>query len=349
MTGGGLAPILWEPSESFDRSTNFARYLAWLRERRGLDFSGYLDTWAWSTRSIEEFWGSLWDFFGVRASRPYECVLPERQMPGARWFPGALLNYAEHVFRQPQTDRPALLFASERHSPEATSWTDLRRQVGAVAEALREMGVRPGDRVVGYLPNIPQAVVALLASASLGAIWSGCSPDFGTQGVVERFRQIEPRVLIAVDGYQYNGKAIDRLPVVAELQNALPSLEHTVLVPYLDARATLAGAQTWDALLARDAALRFEQLPFDHPLWVLYSSGTTGLPKAIVHGHGGILLEHLKALVLQCDVRPEDRLFWFTTTGWMMWNLQVGGLLTGCTCVLYDGSAPRSGQDALPS
>jgi acetoacetyl-CoA synthetase len=339
MTAIGAAPpILWEPSESFSRRTNFARYLAWLRSERGLALSGYMDAWEWSTRNLEDFWASLWDFLEIRASQPYDCVLPERRMPGARWFPGARLNYAEHAFRNADGGRPALLFASERHALQATSWPELRRQVAAVADALREMGVRPGDRVVGYLPNIPQAVVALLASASLGALWSSCSPDFGTQGVVERFRQIEPRVLIAVDGYAYNGKPIGRLPVVRELRQALPSLEHTVLVPYLDADAELPGAERWDALLAQDAELRFEQVPFEHPLWVLYSSGTTGLPKAIVQGHGGILLEHLKALTLQCDVHPEDRLFWFTTTGWMMWNLQVGGLLTGCTCVLYDGS-----------
>jgi acetoacetyl-CoA synthetase len=339
MTSGPVsAPVLWEPSRAVNRWTNFARWLAWLRRERGLAFEGYLEAWEWSTRSIEDFWGSLWDFFEVRASRPYDCVLPDRRMPGARWFPGARLNYAEHVFRHPPSDRPALLFASERQPLHATSWPELRRQVGAAAAALREMGVGPGDRVVGYLPNTPHAVVALLASASLGAIWSSCSPDFGTQGVVERFRQIEPRVLIAVDGYPYNGKPVGRLPVVAELRGALPSVAHTVLVPYLDPGAELSGTTRWEELLARDAELSFEQVPFDHPLWVLYSSGTTGLPKAIVQGHGGILLEHLKALVLQCDVKPEDRLFWFTTTGWMMWNLQVGGLLTGCTCVLYDGS-----------
>jgi acetoacetyl-CoA synthetase len=259
-------------------------------------------------------------------------------MPGAHWFPGARLNYAEHVFRNETEARPALLFSSERHHLETISWRELRRQAGAVAASLREMGVGPGDRVVAYLPNIPQAVVALLACASVGAIWSSCSPDFGAQGVVERFEQIEPRVLFAVDGYQYGGRALDRLPVVRELQAALPKLRHTVLVPYLDPHATASGTVSWNDLLARDGELELEQLPFDHPLWVLYSSGTTGLPKAMVHGHGGILLEHLKALALQCDLKPEDRLFWFTTTGWMMWNLLMGGLLVGCTCVLYDGS-----------
>jgi acetoacetyl-CoA synthetase len=341
------ARILWEPSAAFNQRTNFSRYLRWLEQQRGLRFSGYLDTWQWSTREIEAFWGSLWDFFEVRAQRPYDSVLPDRRMPGADWFPGARLNYAEHVFRNETADRPALLFSSERHHLEPTSWRELKRQVAAVAASLREMGVGPGDRVVAYLPNIPQAVVALLACACVGAVWSSCSPDFGAQGVVERFRQIEPRVLFAVDGYQYGGRALGRMPVVRELQAALPTLRHTVLVPYLNPHATAVGTVSWNDLLTRDAELDFEQVPFDHPLWVLYSSGTTGLPKAMVHGHGGIVLEHLKALALQCDVKPEDRLFWFTTTGWMMWNLLMGGLLVGCTCVLYDGSPTYPDVSAL--
>jgi acetoacetyl-CoA synthetase len=330
--------VLWEPSPESSERTNFARYLAWLERERGLHFSGYLDAWRWSTTEIEAFWASLWDHFGVRASRPYDFVLSGRTMPGARWFGGATLSWAEHVFRNETEGRPALLYASERAPPQAMSWAELRRQVASVAAALRRMGVVRGDRVVAYLPNIPEAVTLLLACASVGAIWSSCSPDFGTQGVVERFQQIEPRVLFAVDGYVYGGKSIARRDVVEALRAALPSLQHTVLVPYLDADAELPGAARWDTLLEQRAELRFEQVPFEHPLWVLYSSGTTGLPKAIVHGHGGILLEHLKALALQCDVKPEDRVFWFTTTGWMMWNLLVGGLLTGCTCVLYDGS-----------
>ena len=318
--------------------TTFARYLAWLERARGLRFSGYLDAWEWSAENIEDFWASVWEFFEVRASRSYDAVLRERRMPGSDWFPGATLNYAEHAFRNATGDRPALLYASERRDVTAIGWRELEAQVASVADALREMGVRKGERVVGYLPNTPEAVVALLACASLGAVWSSCSPDFGAQGVVERFRQIEPTLLFAVDGYAYAGRSLDRTEVVEDLRRALPSLRHTVLVPYLDPGANLPGTVAWSALLTRNAKLTFEQVPFSHPLWVLYSSGTTGPPKAIVHGHGGILLEHLKALALQCDVKPEDRLFWFTTTGWMMWNLQIGGLLTGCTCVLYDGS-----------
>jgi acetoacetyl-CoA synthetase len=352
--------VLWEPSAAFNERATFASYLAWLERERALRFTAddqtaadaYLDTWSWSVREIEQFWASVWDFFEVRASRPYEQVLPERRMPGARWFPGAALNYAEHVFRNEVEDRPALLVASERGGLAEVGWAELRRQVAAIAHALREMGVGPGDRVAGYLPNIPQAVVAFLACASIGAVWSSCSPDFGAQGVAERFRQIEPRVLIAVDGYRYGGRAIDRLGLIEELRKGLPSLRQAVIVPYLDpARASDAarttGAILWSELLRRDAPLEFHQVPFDHPLWVLYSSGTTGLPKAMVQGHGGILLEHLKALALQCDVKREDRLFWFTTTGWMMWNLLIGGLLVGCTCVLYDGNPMHPDPDAL--
>jgi acetoacetyl-CoA synthetase len=339
--------VLWSPSTEASARTNFVRYLDWLEHTRGLRFSGYLDAWEWSTAHIEDFWGSLWDFFDVRASNPYDAVLRERRMPGAEWFPGARLSYAEHAFRNATDERPALLCASERRGLASVSWAELEAHVASVADALRGMGVRRGDRVAGYLPNIPEAVVALLACASLGAVWSSCSPDFGVQGVVERFRQIEPTVLFAVDGYTYGGRAVDRTEVVEELRGALPSLRHTVLIPYLNPDAELSGAAPWDALLARRAELAFEQVPFEHPLWILYSSGTTGLPKALVQGHGGILLEHLKALVLQCDVKPDDRLFWFTTTGWMMWNLQVGGLLTGCTSVLYDGSPSHPDLTAL--
>lgn len=347
MNGEGTPPMLWSPPAEINRRSNFARYLLWLERERGLHFSGYRDAWEWSSTAIEDFWASLWDFFQIRASRPFEAILAERSMPGAHWFPGAELNYAEHVFRMESPDRPALLFAAEFQPLKAISWNDLRRQVASVAASLRELGVIRGDRVVAYLPNIPEAVIALLACASLGAIYSSCSPDFGARGVVERFRQIEPRVLIAVDGYRYGGKALDRRAVVVELGQALPTLTHTVLVPYLDREARVRGALNWESLLGRNDPLAFEQVPFDHPLWVLYSSGTTGLPKAIVQGHGGILLEHLKAHVLQNDMKPGDRFFWFTTTGWMMWNLLLGGLLAGCTCVLYDGSPSYPNLGAL--
>ncbi len=332
---------LWEPAEALQQQANITHYMHWLEREKGLRFSTREDVWHWSVTHLEDFWASLWEYFHIKASRPYTTVLTERKMPGATWFPGAELNYAEHVFRNMSTQHPALLFRSERHPLVEISWEELAQKVAAIASALRTMGVRRGDRVVAYMPNIPETVVAFLATASLGAIWSSCSPDFGTSSVIDRFKQIEPKVLFAVDGYQYNGKAFDRLPIVAELQQALPTLHRTVLVPYLDSEPslqTLANAVSWHELLASPAELSFEQVPFDHPLWVLYSSGTTGLPKAIVQGHGGILLEHLKNIALEMNLKVGDRFFWFTTTGWMMWNLLVGGLLAGTVVLLYDGS-----------
>jgi acetoacetyl-CoA synthetase len=322
-------------------------YLEWLARERGLHFSTYQETWEWSTREIEAFWESVWEFSGIRAYRPYSRVLEERRMPGARWFVGAELNYAEHVFRQASPGRPALLFASETREPGEMSWEELERQVASVAAGLRAIGVERGDRVASYLPNIPEAVVAFLATVSIGAVWSSCSPDFGARSVVERFQQIEPKVLFVVDGYRYGGKPHDRTEVVAELRSALPSLLETVLVRYLDPSVRIDGVREWPDLLAVGSALRCEPVPFDHPLWILYSSGTTGSPKAIVHGHGGILLEHLKSLRIQGNMRPGDRFLWVTTTGWMMWNVLVGGLLAGATPVLYDGSVAYPDLEVL--
>ncbi|MBC7106456.1 MAG: acetoacetate--CoA ligase, partial [Firmicutes bacterium] len=334
--------LLWQPSEEFKRGCNMSRYMEWVAENKGLRFADYHDLWRWSVTDLEGFWASIWEFFAIKASRPYSRVLAERKMPGARWFEGAELNYAEQVFRHRAAGkRPALLLQSEIRPLTEVSWDDLYRQVAAVATALRNMGVRRGDRVVAYVPNIPEAVIAFLACASIGAIWSSCSPDFGSRSVVDRFRQIEPKVLFAVDGYQYGGKPFDRRPVVAELQRALPTLQETVLVPYLFPAEGASGLErtvTWEQLLKEEGPLTFEQVPFDHPLWVLYSSGTTGLPKAIVQGHGGIVVEHLKFLGLHQDLKPGDRFFWFTTTGWVMWNILVGGLLVGATILLYDGN-----------
>jgi acetoacetyl-CoA synthetase len=339
--------LLWTPSAGSLRGSGFARWVEWLARERGVVLASYAEAWAWSTTEIEAFWGSLWEFFGIRSSAPHTAVLESREMPGARWFPGARINYAEHALRHGEDAHPAIVSHSELRPRTEMGWGELRRQVGSAAAVLREMGVGPGDRVAAYLPNVPEAVVAFLACASIGAVWSACSPDFGAESVIERFRQIEPKVLIAVDGYAYAGKPHDRRAVVARLREALPSLAHTVLVPYLDPGARLEGTRPWADLLDRDEAPRFEPVPFDHPLWILYSSGTTGAPKAIVHGHGGIVLEHLKALVLQQDVRPGDRLLWYTTTGWMMWNRLVGGLLAGATIVLYDGSPAHPAPDVL--
>jgi acetoacetyl-CoA synthetase len=341
------ATPLWRPSPELVERSGFARYLAWLHRERGIVLADYGAAWEWSTREIEAFWASVWDFFDVRATKPYDTVLAERRMPGARWFTGAELNYAEHAFRHATASRPALLFRSETRASGEVTWAELRANVAALAAALRELGVRRGDAVVAYLPNLPEAVEALLACASIGAIWAACSPELGTRAVSERFRPLEPRVLIAVDGYRYAGKPHDRRAAVLALRQALPTLQHTVLVPYLDSSARLDGTLDWHALLARETSLEFEPVPFEHPLWVLYSSGTTGVPKAIVHGHGGILLEHLKSHVLQNDMRPGDRFLWHTTTGWMMWNLLVGALLAGGIPVLYDGAAQHPSLLAL--
>ncbi len=288
----------------------------------------------------------------MQADGDYERVLGSREMPGAEWFAGTRLNYAEHAFAGKDDAETAILHASELRDLDELSWGELRSRVAALAAALRELGVERGDRVVAYLPNVPEAIVAFLAAASIGAIWSSCSPDFGPASVIDRFAQIEPKVLFAVDGYRYGGRDFDRREVLAELQAAMPSLERTVVVPYLDPEPDLSplrdGAR-WDELLAagEGAEPRFERVPFDHPLWVLYSSGTTGLPKAIVQGQGGILLEHLKKLHLHVDAHPGDRLFWFTTTGWMMWNFLVSGLLTRAAIVLYDGNPGHPDMDVL--
>jgi acetoacetyl-CoA synthetase len=335
--------LLWEPSpESVERAT-LTRYIRWLEAERGRSFTDYQALWEWSVTELEEFWGSIWDFFEVEASAPYSEVLAERVMPGARWFAGAELSYPQHIFRGRRDADVAVLHASELRPLGELRWGELREQVARAAAGLRGLGVGRGDRVVAYLPNVPETLVAFLATASLGAVWSSCSPDFGPSSVVDRFAQIEPKVLLCVDGYRYDGKDFDRMETVAGLQRDMPTVEHTVVVPYLDPAPVLSRLQSaiaWDELLAtgQGAELRFEQVPFDHPLWVLYSSGTTGLPKAIVHGHGGILLEHLKKLHLHVDAQEGDRIFWFTTTGWMMWNFVVGALLTRASVVLYDGS-----------
>jgi acetoacetyl-CoA synthetase len=343
--------ILWEPTEESKNRAVITQYLRWLESEQGLSFKDYDSLWQWSVTEIEAFWQSLWHFFDIQASKPYSGILSGRKMPGANWFAGAELNYAEHVFRQMSSRRPALLFQSEITPLSEVSWETLYRQVTSVATALRELGLKPGDRVVAYMPNIPQTLVAFLACASIGAVWSSCSPDFGTRSVIDRFKQIGPRVLFAVDGYPYGGKTFDLLPAVGELQRSLATLEKTVLVPYLNPAAKPDGLERmsmWDEIAGQQChEFAFEQVPFSHPLWVVYSSGTTGLPKGLVHGHGGILLEFMKFSRLHMNIGPGERFFWFSTTGWVMWNILQGSLLQGATPVLYDGSPGYPDLDVL--
>ncbi len=342
--------VLWEPSEEQIAKANLTRYLNWLKAEKGLEIDGYQSLWDWSVNEIEDFWQSLWEFFQIKSSTSYSRVLSQRSMPGAKWFSGAELNYAEHVFRNMSSERPALIFQSEIQPLMEISWDELHQKVSAVATALRDMGVQSGDRVVSYMPNIPQTIIAFLACASIGAIWSSCSPDFGTRSVTDRFNQIKPKVLFAVDGYQYGGRAFDSSAAIAELQQSLSSLEHTVLVSYLKSDAGTQGMEhtvIWEELMNQGGDLVFEQVPFDHPIWVVYSSGTTGLPKALVHGHGGILMEFMKFLSLHVDLKPADRFFWFSTTGWVMWNIMQGALLTGATSLLYDGSPGYPDMDVV--
>ena len=354
MTETAEGTPLWEPSEKLKENARIFDYMKWLRDEKDLSFEDYNDLWEWSVTDLEGFWASVWEYCGVDASKFYERVLAKRGMPGAEWFSGAELNYAEHVLKHAKgrLDEPAILHQSEVRSLGEVSWGELREKTVALAAGLKEMGVQRGDRVAAYLPNVPEAVIALLACASIGAVWSSCSPDFGAGSVVDRMEQIEPKVLIAVDGYRYGGKDYDRIDVVARLQREIPTLQKTIILPYLAEdpdTSPLENVVMWDELLARHegAELSFEQVPFDHPLWVLYSSGTTGLPKAIVHSQGGILIEHLKKVVLHIDLGPNDRFFWFTTTGWMMWNLVVAGLLTGSTVLLYDGNPGHPDMNVL--
>ena len=343
------AEILWAPTPEMVERSQLTRYIRWLAENRDLHFDGYHDLWQWSVTEIEEFWGTLWEYFEVISDGPYDQVLADRTMPGARWFEGPNLNYAEHIFRGKDKHEVAVVYGSELRELSELRWGELREQVAAIREGLQALGVTKGDRVVAYLPNGPEALIAFLATASLGAIWSSCSPDFGPGSIVDRFAQIEPKVMFAVDGYRYGGKDFDRMDVVADVVAQIPSLERVIVVPYLSASPELstleedekaAPPMTWGQLadLGQGADLHFERVPFDHPLWVLYSSGTTGLPKAIVQGHGGILMEQLKKSYLHLDAQPGDRLFWFTTTGWMMWNFLIGALLTDASIVLYDGN-----------
>ena len=347
-------PLLWTPDAARISNSRLNDYMQWLAAR-GHAFNDYPSLWQWSTDNLEDFWESIWQYFEVKSAVPYKSVLAARSMPGAVWFEGSQLNLAEQIFRfntdDKNADKIAILAKSESRDNVEISWRSLRAQVTAVANTLRSLGVGPGDRVVAYLPNIPETVVAFYACVSIGAIWSSCSPDMGSSSVLDRFKQIDPKVLLAVDGYRYGGKDFDRLDVVKAMREELTTLEHTVLLPYLNAQAALPGAISWAELFTHTAAknpeMHFEQVPFNHPLWILYSSGTTGMPKPIVHGHGGCLLESLKGNALHLDLGEQDRFLWFSTTGWVMWNAQISGLLVGSTICIYDGNPGYPDMTAL--
>ncbi len=336
MTGD----VLWEPPPDVLETTEIGRYVLWLREARGLEFDGYDELWRWSVGDLEAFWGSIWDFYGVRAATPPERVLASGEMPGARWFPGARLNYAERILAPAGDDgQIAVLAHSQTRAPIELTFGELREQVAFARAGLQRLGVGAGDRVVAYLPNIPETVAAFLAAASLGAVWATCAPEFGPRSVIDRFGPLEPKVLLAVAGYRYGDKLVDRRAEVAAIRAALLSLERVVHVPYAGGpEDELPDALGWEALLAESAPLHCDPVAFDHPLYILFSSGTTGKPKAIVHRHGGILVEHLKNLGLTWDLRPGDRLMWFTTTAWMMWNALVSALLLRAAIVTIDGN-----------
>jgi acetoacetyl-CoA synthetase len=328
--------ILWNPQRDVRERTTLGRYLNWMRDEHGRDFAGWDELWRWSVDDLEGFWASLWEFFDVKASEPYDEVLTTREMPGAKWFTQSRLNYTEHMLgTRDDEDRVAIVARSQTREPMSLTFGELRDQVARARWGLQQLGVGPGDRVVGYLPNVPETVVAFIATASLGATWATCAPEFGSRSVIDRFAQIEPKVLLTVGGYGFRDRYLDRTEEVAKVREALPTVEHVVHVPY--GEAVVPDAIEWSELLRYEGPLEFEQVPFDHPLVVLFSSGTTGLPKAIVHGHGNLLVEHFKAHGLQWDVGPEKRLLQFTTTAWMMWNALVSVLILRASIVLIDG------------
>ncbi|WP_431875532.1 acetoacetate--CoA ligase [Amycolatopsis sacchari] len=355
MTNDADIPeVLWRPVPDQVAGSRIQAFREWLASQRGVRVADYDELWRYSVSDLAGFWGGLAEFLALRWHDRPRSVLDGADLPGATWFPGGTLNYAEHALTPgvagatKADDELAVIFSREDGAGARLTYGELRSQVAAARAALVALGVGRGDRVVALAPNCPQTLVAFLATASLGAVWSSCSPDFGVRAVTERFAQIEPKVLIAVNGYVYNGRSFDVRPTVEQLRREIPSLSATVLIGYAGS-GELDGALDWDEQLREHAGaeLEFEAVPFDHPLWVLYSSGTTGLPKGIVHGHGGIVLEHLKALAVQSDLGPGDRFFWFTTTGWMMWNFLIGGLLVGTTIVLFDGSPGHPDLGAL--
>jgi acetoacetyl-CoA synthetase len=331
-----IGDVLWRPRTDLRQTTEIGRFMTWLHDRRGLTIESYDELWRWSVTDLEGFWSAIWEFYGIRADTPYSRVLADARMPGAQWFAGARLNYAEHlVGLDDDRDRIAVVAQSQTRPPLELTFGELRELAGRVRAGLQRLGVGPGDRIVAYLPNLPETLAAFIATASLGAIWASCAPEFGPRSVVDRFAQIEPKLMFAIGGYGYRERYVDRREEAAAIRAALPSLEHVVSVPYGDAE--LPDSVSWDELRSEPAPLRFEPVVFDHPLYVLFSSGTTGLPKAIVHGHGGQLIEHHKNQGLGWDLKPGGRLQWFSTTAWMMWNALVSALLLRSSIVMLDG------------
>lgn len=330
---------LWKPDARLLESANIKKYMDWLFVKKGLYFNNYQELWSWSVTDIEGFWESLWVYFSIKKKHGYSQVLNAGSFMETRWFEQATLNYAENVFRNKDKKQPAIWFKSERQGLTFISWENMEKQVAAIAAWLRSIGIKPGDRIVGILPNTPHTIAAFLATNAVGAIWSCCSPDFGNTAVIDRFHQISPKVIFAVDGYSYNGKIYDKIEDISIIESAIPSVKHVVVIPYLASDREVSDYISWnDVLMMPPTPLEFEEMPFSHPIWILYSSGTTGKPKAIVHSAGGCLIEHMKALIFHQDVRPGENYFWYSTTGWMMWNYALSALLTGATLTLYDGS-----------
>lgn len=344
--------VLWTPTTSFSEQSNLTHFQQWLAEQKNLQFADYQKLWEWSVTQPSDFWGVIWEYFNVQSDTDYDYVLDNTPMPRAQWFGGASINYAREIFNRKNNDIPAIKFASERFDLAELSWQELEEKTAAFAAYLRSIGVTKGDRVVAYMPNIPEAVIAFLATASIGAIWSSCSQDFGTSSVTDRFQQIEPKVLIAADGYTYNRKPFDRLTTVEEIASQLPTLQEVIILPILNQELQIVDFQNikttfWAKAIEQKAALTFETVAFNHPLYILYSSGTTGNPKAITHCHGGILLEHLKYMAFHNNVKKGENFFWYSTTGWMMWNFAVSSLLAEATLVIYEGSPTFPDFDCL--